>query len=145
MLLTKLFAFATNNFFVCFKGMSLKSVSSVLLIFGLLMRSSRGLHLRHRGLSMVTSEQEFEVYSSEKSPYRNGTEIRLENIGFGPTAFEVEAGRDFTLLCLGPRKAGHKLGWTSNSFHYQSRKVRHCSLSNTHIKYIKWTHLTLMF
>ena len=105
--------------------MSLKSalVSLLLSILAILTRSTHGLQLHQRGLSMMTSEQEFEVYSTEKSPYRNETGIRFENIGFGAAAFEVEAGQNFTLLCLGPRQEGFSLGWTSNSFQYLS-KVR---------------------
>ena len=97
----------------------MKSLASLISILAFL-RPAFGLQLRHRGLQLLPPAREFEIYRSSPELYPNETDIRYDNVGFGVPAFEVDAGLDFSLYCTGPRREGHRLGWTSDSLQYHS-------------------------
>jgi hypothetical protein len=102
-------------------------VAFVVLILGVATRLSYCLQLRNRGLTLLTSEQEFQIYFSEDSPYNNynnsGSEsqVTFQNIGLGAPGFEAEYGKNFSLLCFGPRIANSRLIWTSDAFLFHKR------------------------
>ena len=114
--------FELSDLNVCLPGSSMKSLASLLSILAVLGPAS-GLQLRHRGLQLLPPSREFEIYRSSPGLYPNETEIRYENIGFGVPAFEVDAGLNFSLYCSGPRREGHRLGWTSDSLQFHSEVI----------------------
>ena len=89
--------------------------SVALLIIFCITKISSGLQIQTQGLTLVTPEDEFVIYSGPDSPYFNRTDIQFENVGKAMAAFAVDKGANFSLLCEGLRVEGFKLKWTSNA------------------------------